>query len=191
MTSRLLTCLVVLAALLHSTTLASACTPPPGGLVTYSITQRTQATQLVLVGQITGKTSNSGIDTATILVQQYIKGSGPSVLQIGGFGPSSLCLSQVFVGQTAIFFADSDSMGRLHAHYMGQFDATAPADPDSIAEAMAAVVMKPLVWVPLVLKLPAPLQNAQAEPMYGLSSVLLSGLAFVCLVAMWWHSERF
>ena len=117
---------------------ALACTPPAGGPIRYSVTERTLAAPVVLVGTVSsvdGDPRNSNIQMATARVEEYLKGNGPSEVEIGNFGPTSLCLSEVRQGLRAIFFAWGDP---LNARYMCQSGAVASADPDTVTEARAS-----------------------------------------------------
>jgi hypothetical protein len=117
---------------------ALARTPPAGGPIRYSVTERTLAAPVVLVGtvgSVDGDPSNSNIQMVTVRVEEYLKGYGPSEVEIGNFGPTSLCLSEVRQGLRAIFFAWGDP---LNARYMGQSGAVASADPDTVTEARAS-----------------------------------------------------
>ena len=125
------------ALLMSSSTPASACTPPPGGLTRYSVADRTLRAPVVLVGKITSVEGDQ-IQTATIEVEEYIKGDGPPEVEIANFGPTSLCLSPVRQDLRAIFFARGEPGKGLNANYTGQFDAVATADADSVSEARAA-----------------------------------------------------
>ena len=60
-------------------------------------------------------------------------------MDISGFGPSSLCLSRVGIGNQLIFYALGDPSNGLSAHYLSPFDAVDRADAQTIAEVIAAV----------------------------------------------------
>ena len=134
---------------------AAACSPAPG-YQPPTIAARTIAATVVLVGKVITTTTPAfpGPYAATVEVQQAIKGvehvRGRSVVTIDGFGPSSLCLNEVAVGQTWLFFATVDAMGQLHAQYIDAYAATAPADAAGIAEAEAAARVGQRLWLPIV-----------------------------------------
>lgn len=177
--------ILVCAAFAFHATPAAACTPPPGGPITFTVAERTRAASVVLVGRVISTTGDYGSYVATVHLQEYIKGSGPATVAITGFGPGSLCLSEVTVGQMAIFFTNGDPFDQLSAHYTGQFDATAPATPAAIAEAHAASAVRPQAWQPLVLSQPSALVDAMLAPsgrMALITSVLLVALGGVGLV---------
>jgi hypothetical protein len=120
---------------------ALACTPPPGGLPTYTVAQHVQASQVVLEGIVAAVVTVNYSDTASVKVLQYIKGSGPAQVDISGFGPDSMCLSEVKAGDHLIFLASVDSAsGKVQAFYLSQFDAVLPADDQTIAAAVQAAI---------------------------------------------------
>ncbi len=116
---------------------AFACTPPVGGLPRYTISEHVRAAPIALEGVVTAVSSQDYSEAAAIQVVQYLKGSGPAAIAAQGFGPGSQCLSEVSVGQHALFYLTDSGTGYF-AYYLSQFDAVAPADPASLAEAEAA-----------------------------------------------------
>jgi hypothetical protein len=122
----------------------SACTPPPGGNPHYSVTQHVKAASIVVEGVVTALAWEAYTETATIQVIQYLKSEGPAVLAVAGYGPGSVCLTDVSVGTHALFYIVADQAGNLHALQLSQFDATAPADSINIAEAAAASGQAPI-----------------------------------------------
>ena len=140
---------------------ALACTPPPGGLPPYTVADRVNAAEVVLEGTIVALTDENdhfAIKTATIAVDRYFKQIGPVIVTITRFGPSSLCLSEVAVGQRWIFYATGDPATGLTAHYLSQFDAIDSATPEVIAQVIAAVGADPVpsygywIYLPIILK---------------------------------------
>lgn len=138
-----------------------ACTPPPGGLPPYTVADRTNAAEVVVEGTIVALTDADdygAIKTATVKVDLYFKGSGPAVVSIARFGPTSLCLSPVSVGQHWIFYTTGDASTGLTAHYLSQFDAVDPVTSDIVAQVIAAVGHDPVrpygywVYLPIILK---------------------------------------
>lgn len=139
---------------------ASACTPPPGGVPIYSVTEHVQASDVVLEGTVVRYKGelfqHDGV--ATLRVTRYFKGHGPLFVSIIGYGPGSLCLSMVSVGDHAIFYAKGDPFAQMRALYLSQFDAVAPATPENVVEASAAAGRPPLtpgvtwVYLPILLK---------------------------------------
>ena len=140
---------------------ALACTPPPGGLPLYTVADRVNAAEVVLEGAIVALTDENdhfAIKTATVIVDRYYKQIGPVIVTIARFGPSSLCLSEVSVGQRWIFYTTGDPATGLTAHYLSQFDAVDPATPEVIAQVITAVGADPVppygywVYLPIILK---------------------------------------
>lgn len=161
-----------------------ACTPPPGSLPDYTVADRTNAAEVVLEGTVIALTDADyyPIMKATVKVHQYFKGgSGPVIVTITGFGPSSLCLSWVNVGERWVFYATGNPSSGLEAHYLSQFDAVDPADPQTIAEVIAAVGQDPVlpfgyyVYLPVIsVGEPAP-YNLKAEDLVLQPSDIPSG----------------
>jgi len=120
--------------------MALACTPPPGGLPSYTIADRTNAAQVVVEGVILSVQTDPTTyrDLAVIQVTHYLKGIGPALIAVSNYGSSTLCLSPVSAGQTGIFFINGDEAAGYTANYLSQFDAVAPNDPASVQEALAA-----------------------------------------------------
>jgi hypothetical protein len=142
---------------------ALACTPPPGGLPPYTVADRVNAAEVVLEGTIVALTDENdyfAIKTATVAVDRYFKEIGPVIVTIAHFGPSSLCLSEVSVGQRWIFYTTGDPATGLTAHYLSQFDAVDPATQEVIAQVIAAVGHDPVlpyghwIYLPIILKMP-------------------------------------
>jgi hypothetical protein len=142
---------IALAVLLHSgqgLRAVFACTPPPGGLPVYSAAERAEAAEIVLEGTVLDGSTEPGwpeefVQIATVEVNQYLKGTGPEVVTIRGFGPTSVCLTPVQVGDHKIFYASGDPAQELRAHYLSQFDAAESPNPETIAEITAAVGQTP------------------------------------------------
>ena len=127
--------------------IAFACTPPPGGLTYYSVAEHVQAAPMVLEGVVIATTGPYYPEAANIQVVQYLKGNGPSIINVRGYGPSSVCLSSVSVGDHLLFYVGSDQNG-YYAFYLSQFDAVASADSQTIAEAAAASGQQPVYLSP-------------------------------------------
>ncbi len=155
-TLSLLAGFVALAALFAPTPRSAlACTPPPGGLPTISIAERTQAADLVVEGQVIALADADGIPgaTATIAVRQYLKGSGSDELTVTGYGPASVCRSEVQTDDVRVFYIVNDGAGGLRALYLSQFDAAAPATAFLMSQVSTAAAA------------PSPIaQAAQAQP---------------------------
>jgi hypothetical protein len=122
---------------------ALACTPPPGGLPDYSVADRAADAPVILEGTIT-HLGDDFPQVATIAVNRYFKGIGPAEVTISGFGPSSVCLSEVNEGDHLVFYAQGSPDTGLQANYLSQFDAVDPADVDTVNELIEAVGREPV-----------------------------------------------
>ncbi len=127
---------------------ALACTAPPGGLPTYTVTEHVNESTVVIEGTIASVSDVDYRQVATIEVAQYLKGSGSSVITVDGYGPSGICLSPVQAGDHYLFYITTDSNGTYHALYLSQFDAVVEPSPENIAEAIKASGQPPLVMTP-------------------------------------------
>jgi len=116
---------------------AWACTPPPGGLPAYTATDRTMAAPIVLEGLVV---SVSGVNyqTAVIQVTRYFKGIGPQLIAVSNYGPNSMCLSSVYLGQTGVFYITGDEAHGYAAFYLSQFDAVDPNEASLTDEVIKA-----------------------------------------------------
>ncbi len=130
---------------------ALACSPPPGGFPPYTVADRVNAAGVVLEGTVVALTDDFAVYTATVAVDQYFKESGPDIVTIAQFGFTSLCLSEVSVGQKWVFYATGDPATGLTAHYLSAHDAIDPATPEVITKVIAAVNGHRL-YLPIVLK---------------------------------------
>ncbi len=112
--------------------------------------ERTNAAEIVLEGTVVDGTNQQGKPEYPLLVvkvqvQQYLKGGGPAVITIDGFGQGSLCLAEARIGDHLIFYATGDPREQLHAHYVSQFDAVQRVDAATIAEISAAAQQTPII----------------------------------------------
>jgi len=87
---------------------AFACTPPPGGLPHITTAERTNAAEIVLEGTVVDGTNQQGEPEYPLLVVkvqvlQYLKGGGPAIITIDGFGQGSLCLAEARIGDHLSF----------------------------------------------------------------------------------------
>ncbi len=122
-----------------------ACTPPVGGLPSYSIADHVQWAPVVLEGVVVSVDETFNGQVADVEVRRYFKGNGPTTVQISHLGPTVVCLSPVAVGDHKIFYAQGNPNSGLRAAYLSQFDAVAPADPDTIAQVEAVTGVTPVV----------------------------------------------
>lgn len=77
--------------------------------------------------------------TATVAVEEYLKGSGPASLSIGGFGPEGVCLAPVSVGARHLFAAVNDGAGGYRGLYLGQFKPALAPQPELLAAIRSAL----------------------------------------------------
>jgi hypothetical protein len=126
---------------------AHACTPPPGGLPNYTLTDRVNFAPIVLEAHVISVDSNLFPVTATLEVVQYFKGGGgPTTLNVTRFGDSTMCLSMVYEGDHIILFATGDAQsGQLEAFYASQFDAVTQATPENIQTVIDTVGQPPVL----------------------------------------------
>jgi hypothetical protein len=116
--------LFILCGLASQTEPAFACGPTltPPGFTGFSTTDYVNTSQVVVEGEIIAVTKykaantlllNLGEDEAAVQVRQYFQGSGPTTIDIRGFGPATACFIEAHVGAGWIFFATSDTQGVL------------------------------------------------------------------------------
>lgn len=180
-------------------TRAYACTPPPGGLPDYSASDRAEAAEIVLEGTVLeiehDLNQPSQLSQAvTVEVEQYLKGRGPRVVAIRGFGSTAVCLTPVEVGEHKIFYATGDPGMELHAHYLSQFDAAESASPETLAEIRTVVNQDPYHPAEVTPTTPAPEAGSQAPasqahwlPLAGVGGAALLSLG---LFALWRYGRR-
>lgn len=132
--------LTLLLACLITPATALACTPPPGGLPNHTVTDRTQAAQVVVEGTVLSVQTDPATyrDLAVIQVTGYLKGIGPALIAVSNYGSSTICLSPVSAGQTGVFFINGDEATGYTASYLSQFDAVVPNDSANVQEALTA-----------------------------------------------------
>lgn len=122
---------------------AWACTPPPGGLPSYTATDRTLAAPIVVDGTVIAVSGEFYDQTAVVLATRYLKGIGPQYLAIRGYGPSSVCRSEITQNFTGLFYLSGDEATGYAAFYLSQFDALAPNDEATLADVIAASGQEP------------------------------------------------
>jgi hypothetical protein len=176
-----------------------ACTPPPEGFPSYTIAERIKTARIVLEGTVVDGTSQPGWpewapQKVTVDVKQYLKGNGPAVVTIQGFGPGSMCLSEAQIGAHLIFYANSDpETGLIHANYFHQFDATAPVSPELIAEISAAAGQAPIKPARIAL-FETHLDNPETKNQWVLTTLLVSFFAAIAsgtgLLWMRWRRKQ-
>jgi len=106
--------------------MAAACSPVPGA-TPKPIAERMDSASYVLQGVVTSVTA----DTATVDVQNYLKGEGGDTVQVSGFNTHS-CADFLEAGDEAIFFAEATAEGDLIAVYDGAFGSVRPASEEAL-----------------------------------------------------------
>lgn len=146
----------------------------PVGRFDFTVEERTIDAEIVLEGTVVndksfeayfGETNVSQIDgdygvygdlgaasattrsgySSVIIVHQYLKGSGPAIVEIHGFGVGGSCLSSAMKGERLIFFAKGNPEKVLAANYMGVYSATEEVNPANIAEAIQFSGQQPII----------------------------------------------
>lgn len=191
-------CLAVACAALGAPRTAHACTPPPGGLPIYTPAERALSAEIVLVGTVDALSDGPGSipgDTATIVVERYLKGAGPDPITVSGYGPSSICRSPVQAGQRYLFYIVGDGPDSYRAYYKSQFDAVDPPTAENIARIEAALANTLyLAWLASPAQAPepglttggraAPAERAEAPALGGLTAAAGALLSLFGLVAV-------
>lgn len=132
-----------------------ACTPPPGGFVPSTIAERTAQADHVIAGTVLVVEDGAPYAysySATLGISETLKGTlAPTTIWVDGYGPSSLCQSEVSVGDRLIFFVRGQP-GALQASYVGAFSAVVDLTPAALAEVRVAVNMRARAWLPMLLR---------------------------------------
>jgi len=152
--SRLAICILMLCSLttLNNKALAGQPTASPTGFPTISPIRRAQAADIVLEGAIIGTSSSTGtsyLDTATILVERYLKGSGPDRVKVRGFGSGADCRPGAYPGTRSIFFIEADENNWQLSFRLG-LEPLQSADPASALQISEAVGQLPVTPVPTI-----------------------------------------
>ena len=132
---------------------AYACSPPLGGFPNYTVLDRVNAADVVLEGTIVGVAQNTpefGLQIATVQVQRYLKGSGPSTVDIANFGQSSLCLVTAFVDDHWVFYVTDDVQAGFTANYLTAYDAVDVVNSRVLT--LINVALGPKHYLPIILR---------------------------------------
>ena len=147
---KLLTSLLIASAIvLLNTQSASACSPAPGSRPA-PIAQHAVLGDIVLVGTVLEVEETAGAYglTATISVDDSIKGEVNSEIEVDGFGFGPDCRSVVSPESWKLFFIER-SGDRLEAHYTFPWDAVSEATEENVAEARRGALLGPSIYIPI------------------------------------------
>lgn len=130
---------------LSNTSQAYACTPPPGGHTFYSLEERVNQAPIILQGHVIGDYFDNSTRRriAIIEVDAYFKGSGPSIISVGGYGDPQECLSYVPNGNY-ILFVSRQRDGGLWANYGSVNDAYVAATDQNRASVIEYTRRQPV-----------------------------------------------
>lgn len=189
---RMLRCLSLMLVLLlmagMSATSVFACLGPLS-----TLEEKLPTTDLVFTGRVISNNGDWNFfvygDIYTVLVDRYLKGSGPAIVTVSGFGTAyGDCLNSVQINESGIFFADG-SGETLSASYEGMYDAFRPASTENMDAVMALVGQTP--FVP---EAPSIVTMARYLPYQPLFRILILTMVPVCItgvmVLLWRRSRR-
>lgn len=149
----LLTLLVADLAIALPTTAALACFNPNNP----SMEERLQTVDLVFTGTVLGTDYRSEFAMHLIQVDQYLKGSGPTMLMVSGFTGSfiSTCSVPLYVGDTGLFFIDGNPLihDTFYATYGTARGVVRPITAENINEVMQFTTQLPTAPTPTPLSL--------------------------------------
>lgn len=112
-----------------------------------TIMEKTLDAELVLEVTLVEKipSAHPFTDTATFTVHSWLKGTGPSIVTVKGFGPSDQCLAEV-PEMRAILFVNGDPLvGALNLNYVSLHDAVVYSSPEVISEINNAIHLQNLI----------------------------------------------
>jgi len=148
----LLTLLAAALAIALPTTAALACIMPKYP----SMEERFQTADLVFTGTVLG-TDYRSLAMHLIQVDQYLKGSGPTMLMVSGFTSSfiSTCSVPLYVGDTGLFFIDGNPLihDTFYATYGTARGVVRPITAENINEVMQFTTQLPTAPTPTPLSL--------------------------------------
>jgi hypothetical protein len=113
---------------------------PTRGTSEFTLEDYVNNAEFIFVGTVIdgeNEYGDSNILVAEIVVSTYLKGQGPEVVQVAGFGYGPDCLSTVDVGDERIFFVQRAADGSLMAAYLSAHDAVRGVSPERIADVQA------------------------------------------------------
>ena len=146
---------------------AHACTQPVGGHPPFIISERVHSSEAVFLGKVVNiyeyppvqppnlPNPNPFIYYAEIEVSHFFKGNGKETVTMSTFGPSSICLQGVTIGQSYIFFGNrhhNEAQIDYQANYQNSVRAIAEPSQDNIQEVLNVINNKFLhdTYLPIV-----------------------------------------
>lgn len=120
-------------------TTVHACSPSEEAM-SLTLADRVENAPMILVGTVTQEfhTEYGGGYSVTseveVEVEQYLKGEGPAIVRIDGFGDGADCRSYIENGMRRVFFVRGNPDMTLDAVYLGVHDATWEATPETLDE---------------------------------------------------------
>jgi hypothetical protein len=125
--------------------LVYACSPsypyrPP------TLGQSTRSAELVLEASLLEKIPGDPpfFDAATFTVHHWLKGEGPMVVTVQGFGPSPQCLAEIPERRSILFVNGDPLAGPLILNYPGDI-VVYPATDETISEIESAIQLQDMI----------------------------------------------
>lgn len=118
--------------------LACSPVPPQPDYTPPSIEDHANNANWIMIGTVIGGIEDLGVITeAEVEVVRYLKGEGEAIVHIQGFGHSTACLTSVEVGDTYIFFTNSNIGNTFDAFYYELREPITPATENNIEQIFA------------------------------------------------------
>ncbi len=113
-----------------------ACSPAEEAM-NLTLEDRVHNAPMILVGRVVQgyTTSYGGYEVnreVDVEVERYLRGTGPALVRISGFGDGADCLTPIQVGAYAVFFVEGNPDETLDAVYLGVHDATWNVNEENI-----------------------------------------------------------
>ncbi|WP_420630558.1 hypothetical protein [Candidatus Leptofilum sp.] len=119
----------------------------------YTLSQQTHDADVVFEGEVwhldirtsLSKTYARNGLAVYVLVDRYLKGDGPTIVRISGFGGGGGdCKSSARDGEHLVFFARTDESSILTANYLGPYSATAEPNEENLDIIMSSSGQTPI-----------------------------------------------
>ena len=156
-----------------------ACSPSEEAM-NLTLEDRVANAPMILIGTVVqGFTTSYGngyevVREVEVEVESYLRGKGPALVRISGFGDGADCLTPIQIGAHAVFFVDGNPDETLDAVYLGVHDATWNASQENI-ETITAITGESNAPYPL----PLTTQLIRFATQYATWILTLSLLAIV------------